>query len=154
DFRIEGLLGAGSFARVFLATQLSLDREVALKISTHVGQEARTMAHLEHDHIVKVFSESVDAESGLYILCMQYVPGVGLERAIEAFRGTDRSTLSGSSFLDLADRLAKGVTAFNPAAMKDRDTLTAADYLDACLWIGIKLADALAYAHVRGVLHL
>ena len=80
DFEIVRLLGAGGFAKVFLARQLSLDREVALKISANQGQEAKTMAHLEHDHIIKVFSESVDFQNDIRFLCMQYVPGVGLEK--------------------------------------------------------------------------
>jgi len=52
DFRVERLLGAGGVSRVFLATQLSLDRHVALKITIEsdgesVGEganEGRTMA--------------------------------------------------------------------------------------------------------------
>src|SRR5215469_3519628 len=65
DFERLAVLGTGSFARVFLARQLSLGRQVALKVSANRGQEARTLAGLEHDHIVRVFSEAVDGEHGL-----------------------------------------------------------------------------------------
>src|SRR5579871_5000445 len=82
DFEILQLLGAGSFAQVFLARQLSLGRLVALKVSAHHGSEARTLANLEHDHIVRIFAESVDPERGLRLLCMQYVPGPTLEQVI------------------------------------------------------------------------
>src|SRR5271154_2672802 len=58
DFEILRLLGTGSFARVYLAWQTSLSRHVALKISVDEGSEARTMAHLEHAHIVQVFAET------------------------------------------------------------------------------------------------
>src|SRR5437588_3878705 len=57
DFDLIKVLGAGSFACVFLARQVSLGRLVALKVSHNRGQEARTLASLEHDHIVRVFSE-------------------------------------------------------------------------------------------------
>src|SRR5262245_25385920 len=57
DFELLRVLGAGSFARVFLARQVSLGRRVALKVSACRGSEARTLAGLEHDHIVRVFSE-------------------------------------------------------------------------------------------------
>src|SRR5579871_5065676 len=50
DFEIVRLLGRGSFAAVYLARQVSLDRLVALKVSAHSGHEARTLAKLEHDH--------------------------------------------------------------------------------------------------------
>src|SRR5690242_20011362 len=71
DFELLSVLGTGSFAKVFLARQLSLGRQVALKVSANRGQEARTLAGLEHDHIVRVFAEAVDAEHDLRLLCMQ-----------------------------------------------------------------------------------
>src|SRR5207237_6057942 len=65
DFELVRLLGEGAFARVFLARQISLDRLVALKISPRRGNEARTLARLEHDHIVQVFQQAVDEPRGL-----------------------------------------------------------------------------------------
>jgi serine/threonine protein kinase len=62
------VLGTGSFAKVFLARQLSLGREVALKVSANRGQEARTLASLEHDHIARVFAKAVDPEHDLRLL--------------------------------------------------------------------------------------
>lgn len=72
EFIVESVLGAGSFGTVYLARQKSLNRAVALKVSPNLGQEARTMATLEHDHIVKVYSETVDPHSNLRLICMQY----------------------------------------------------------------------------------
>ena len=42
------------------ARQISLDRQVALKVTLWQGSEGRKMAQLEHEHIVQVFSERVD----------------------------------------------------------------------------------------------
>src|SRR5262249_17773933 len=84
DFELHKLLGSGGSARVFLARQVSLNRMVALKVSHNRGQEARTLASLEHDHVVRVFSEVIDAPQDLRLLCMQYVPGTTLERVIAA----------------------------------------------------------------------
>ena len=50
----------GSFATVYLARQVSLGRLVALKVAADMGSEARTMASLEHAHIVRCPQE--DAE--------------------------------------------------------------------------------------------
>src|SRR5262245_43627825 len=62
DFEIVRMLGRGAFGHVYLARQVSLDRLVALKISANRGSEGRTMARLEHQHIVQVFSEKVERD--------------------------------------------------------------------------------------------
>src|SRR4030095_5085432 len=82
DFEVVKLLGRGAFGHVYLARQVSLDRLVALKISANRGSEGRTMARLEHQHIVQVFSETVDVDFDQRLLCMQLVPGIGLEKLI------------------------------------------------------------------------
>ena len=82
DFEIVRLLGRGAFGHVYLARQVSLDRLVALKISANRGSEGRTMARLEHQHIVQVFSEKVDPDFNQRLLCMQLVPGIGLDKLI------------------------------------------------------------------------
>src|SRR5437868_5789886 len=69
DFEIVRILGEGSFGKVYLARQVSLDRHVALKVTANRGSEARTLASLEHDYIVQVFSESVDAERDMRLMC-------------------------------------------------------------------------------------
>src|SRR5262245_31886546 len=73
DFEIVDVLGEGAFGQVYLARQLSLDRLVALKVTANRGDEARTLARLEHDHVVSVYSETVAATHDLLLLCMQYV---------------------------------------------------------------------------------
>src|SRR5205809_7762645 len=82
DFEIVEELGRGAFATVYLARQLSLGRFVALKVSNTRDSEARTLAVLEHEHIVRVFTETVDAVRGKRLLCMQFVPGTDLEKLL------------------------------------------------------------------------
>ena len=84
DFQVVQTLGRGAFGHVYLVRQLSLDRLVALKVSANRGSEGRTMARLEHRHIVQVFSETVDRETNQRLLCMQLVSGIGLEKLITA----------------------------------------------------------------------
>src|SRR5882724_3493574 len=65
-YRIEKVLGEGGFGRVYLAHDGQLQRLVAIKVPHHrlVAQatsaeayltEARTVANLDHSHIVTVF---------------------------------------------------------------------------------------------------
>ncbi|HEV3204664.1 MAG TPA: serine/threonine-protein kinase, partial [Gemmataceae bacterium] len=153
DFLILRLLGSGGFARVYLARQLSLDRLVALKVSANWGHEGRTLATLEHDHIVQVFSETVLADRDLRLLCMQYVPGLTLHSVIAAQAERDPSTWSGRTILEILDALSTEWTALDPAALENRAILQSADYAEAVCWIGARLAGALAYAHRQGILH-
>lgn len=78
-------------AHVFLATQHSFERQVAIKIlspslalepsfAERFMQEARTVASLNHPHIVPVYD--VGEHEGYYYLSMEYVTGGSLKQRI------------------------------------------------------------------------
>jgi serine/threonine protein kinase len=159
DFEIVRMLGCGAFGHVYLARQISLDREVALKVSANRGSEGRTMARLEHAHIVQVFAEKVDP-SNQRLLCMQLVPGVGLEKIIGALAEislrvdeTGTPVWTGTDLLAIIDRNASLPAALDPSALRDREALAEMDAVEATAWIGARLAEALDFAHSHGVLH-
>ncbi len=60
DFRITDVLGSGGMGIVYLAEQVSLGREVALKVVNRsvagIVDEARTVAQLHHPNIVQVYA--------------------------------------------------------------------------------------------------
>jgi serine/threonine protein kinase len=163
DFEIIKLLGRGAFGHVYLARQISLDRQVALKISANRGSEGRTMARLEHQHIVQVFSETVDKDFNQRLLCMQLVPGIGLEKLIAMLHGTHdkrkkknsdaRPEWTGMQLLAMIDQSASLPTALDPSALHDREALADMDAVEATAWFGGRLAEALDFAHRHGVLH-
>lgn len=175
DFEIVRTLGRGAFGHVYLARQLSLDRMVALKVSANRGSEGRTMARLEHQHIVQVFSETVDRDFNQRLLCMQLVPGIGLEKLIEALhaqrparieltaisgvapqRGSEQTTQptwDGAELLAIIDAAAYLSTELDPAALHDREAIARMDDVEATAWFGARLAEALDFAHRHGVLH-
>jgi serine/threonine-protein kinase len=82
-YRIEGELGHGGMAVVYLAEDLRHQRKVALKVlrpelSAILGaerflQEIRIVAHLQHPHVLPLF-ESGNAD-GLIFYVMPYVEG-------------------------------------------------------------------------------
>lgn len=154
DFVIISQIGEGSFARVYKAQQKSLQRTVAIKVAGGSDREARNMAALEHDHIVRVFLETRYPSENLHIICMQYVAGItlaGLIRELKAVAPADRS---GAAMIAVIDGAVSGNVAFDANAAKDREMLASSGYFSACLWIGARLAEALDFAHARGVLHL
>jgi alkyl hydroperoxide reductase subunit AhpC/predicted Ser/Thr protein kinase len=89
NYRIEAPLGAGSFASVFRARDLTLERTVAVKI-IRPGQpkhdeallrEARAAAALNHPNVCTLYS--VDASDGLSMIVMEFVDGEPLNKVME-----------------------------------------------------------------------
>ena len=94
QLEILTLLGQGGMGAVYKARQKQLDRLVALKIlPPEVGEtkafaerftrEARSLARLNHLHIVTVYDFGL-TEDGLYYFVMEYVDGTDLRQVIQA----------------------------------------------------------------------
>ena len=90
-YRIDGVLGQGGMGVVYEATQLSLNRTVALKLlAAHLSddvafrerfrREGQLQAAIDHPHIVTVF-EAGESEHGLFI-AMRLVKGPTLREMI------------------------------------------------------------------------
>lgn len=87
------LIGHGGMGAVYRGIQVSLDREVAIKIlpreiqaAPQLGErfqrEAQTLAKLHHPNIVSVFD--FGQVEGLYYFVMEYVDGVTLRETIRS----------------------------------------------------------------------
>ena len=83
-YEILNEIGRGGFAIVYLARDLTLGRQVALKVLAQhrahdpefvrrFQQEAHAAASLNHPNIVTIFD--VGSEAGRYFLAEEYVPG-------------------------------------------------------------------------------
>ena len=81
NYRLSRLLGLGGFAEVYLGEHIFLDTQTAIKVlyTQLVGQdveqfrqEARTIAHLEHPHIVRLLDFGVEGTTPYLI--MSYAP--------------------------------------------------------------------------------
>lgn len=91
-YKIIGNIGSGGMANVFLAHDLILDREVAIKVLRFDFQndqsairrfqrEALAATELVHPNIVTVYD--VGEEDGMQFLVMEYVKGMDLKRYIQ-----------------------------------------------------------------------
>ena len=87
-YRVDGLLGEGGMGTVYRATQLSLDRVVALKVLTgelsqdagfreRFRREGQRQAVVDHPHIVSVY-EAGETDDALF-LAMRLVEGPTLK---------------------------------------------------------------------------
>jgi hypothetical protein len=152
DFDVLGILGEGGGGRVFLARDRTLNRLVAVKVVNDEGAEATTLAQLEHDHIVRVFSETVEARHRVRLICMQYVPGATLGHIVIRLEERGREA-TGAAILQAIDALAEGQAPLDPALLAERGALERADAISATCRIGAALARALAHAHRRGIVH-
>ncbi len=93
-FTMGRLLGAGGTGEVFLARQLSLDRDVAIKVLRReliseewllerLEREARTLARLRHPHLVTVH-DFVRLSDGGAAVVMEWVEGGNLRSHLNA----------------------------------------------------------------------
>ncbi len=87
-YRIEAELGGGSFGTVFRARDLTLDREVALKVLRPGGPvpaaallaEARAAAAVSHPNVCAI--HAVDSSLGAPMIVMEYVDGRPLSQLL------------------------------------------------------------------------
>ena len=111
-FRILAELGRGNNGIVYLARQLTLDREVALKLllpelaaepeyTRSILREARLAARLDHPNIVQAL-DAGSSPDGFCFFAMEYVPG----RTLEDIRIHHPEELSFRFLLDLSIQLA------------------------------------------------
>jgi len=111
--RIEGLVGRGGMAAVYRATQLSLDRPVALKVLSErlarrasfverFDREATALAQLSHANIVNILDKG--EEGGTYFFVMEFVEGESLRARLAR-----EAKLGFAAALALFDQVAAGL---------------------------------------------
>lgn len=113
DFTLGREVGRGGMGIVYEARQSSLDRRVALKVLAHevatsptqlarFHREARTLARLDHPHIVRVLD--VGQNAGRHWLAMEFIDGESLDHRLAGLR--DAGGHSGASRRALVETIA------------------------------------------------
>jgi len=158
DFRIIREVGRGGMGVVFQAEQLSLRRVVGLKVLgasltrtwrtvERFRREAGIAARLRHPNIVSVYS--VGESQGYYYYAMEFVDGVSLGQVLTRIRSKAPRRLAEVDLASVVREL------MGPPG----DDESGAVALRSQAWFGTvarlvaDLADALVYAHSRGVIH-
>jgi beta-lactam-binding protein with PASTA domain/tRNA A-37 threonylcarbamoyl transferase component Bud32 len=124
-YRVRGRIARGGMATVYVATDLRLERRVALKVMHgHLSddtvfqnrfiQEARSAARLADPHVVNVFDQGQDGE--MAYLVMEYLPGITLR---ELLREQKRLTLPQT--ITIMDAILSGLSAAHRAGIVHRD---------------------------------
>jgi hypothetical protein len=123
-YRIEGVAGVGGMGVVYRATQMSLDRPVALKVlsSTLVGnrtfrerfrREGRHAAALDHPNIIPVYEAG--ESNGLMFIAMRLVDGPSLWDMIAS------ESISARETLRVLGEIASALDAAHEAGLVHRD---------------------------------
>ena len=124
-YRVRARIARGGMATVYVATDMRLERRIALKVmhahlsddsafQTRFIQEARAAARLADPHVVNVFDQGQDGE--LAYLVMEYLPGITLR---ELMREQRRLTVAQT--VTIMDAILSGLSAAHRNGIVHRD---------------------------------
>ena len=155
EFQLLHEIDRGAVGRVFLATQPALsDRPLVVKLTPRGGEEHLSLARLQHTHIVPLYLVQDFPAENIRALCMPYLGGTSWAHLLESMKIHAPGQRSGREIVDLlavSPDTAPTVPNFVGPGLR---FLSRATYLQSVCWIGSCLADALHYAHQRGLVHL
>ena len=124
SYQIERLIATGGMGAVYRATQLSLDRQVALKIlpreltgdvvfRSSFESEAKAMARLNHPNLIGVYDFGEVA--GMLYIIMEYVPGLSL------FHYANGAALDAATVIHLVSGICNGLAHAHQNGIIHRD---------------------------------
>jgi eukaryotic-like serine/threonine-protein kinase len=126
NIRLERELGHGAMGTVWVADQLSLGSQVAVKIMKPVGpveaeararfaQEARGVAGIDSPHVVRILDYGVSGEGSPFIV-MELLRGSDLGKYID-----DNGPLDLATTVDVVSQLCRALEAAHAREIVHRD---------------------------------
>src|SRR4051812_24532419 len=124
-YRIEAVAGRGGMGTVYRATDIALDRPVALKLiaDEYTGdedfrvrfrRESRLAASIRHAHVVTVFRAG--EEDGRLYIAMDFVEGTDLKSLLD-----EQGTLEPAVAVRIVTQVASALDAAHAKGMVHRD---------------------------------
>lgn len=124
-YHLKTTLGTGGMATVYLATQESLDRQVAIKvldasliddalIKAQFAQESKLIASLNHPNIVQVIDQGINDQGHPYFV-MPYVKSISLSAILK------RNDINITRKLDIAIQICKALAYAHRNGIVHRD---------------------------------
>jgi serine/threonine protein kinase/WD40 repeat protein len=167
DYRLVREIGRGGMGVVYEAVQISLGRQVALKVLPFAAaldarqlqrfkNEAQAAAHLHHTNIVPVYG--VGCERGVHYYAMQFIEGRTLAALIaerrsrvegRGCRAEDRGW-RGAANASTVEARGRGATDHTPqSSILDPPS----SFFRTIAQLGVQAAEGLEHAHQLGVVH-
>ncbi len=126
-YTLEGRLGAGGMSTVFLAKDLVLERQVAVKLlAEHLAddeafvarfrREALSAARLQHPNVVQVYDSGRDSDSGRHYIVMEFVDGPSCAEILR-----DRGTMEVEESARVIEDACNGLDYAHRAGVVHRD---------------------------------
>jgi serine/threonine-protein kinase len=124
-YRVRARIARGGMATVYVATDLRLERRVALKVmhghlsddtvfQSRFIQEARAAARLADPNVVNVFDQGQDGD--MAYLVMEYLPGITLRELVR-----EQRRLTVPQAVSILDAVLSGLAAAHKAGIVHRD---------------------------------
>ncbi|WP_339232995.1 Stk1 family PASTA domain-containing Ser/Thr kinase [Geobacillus sp. FSL W8-0032] len=124
-YKIISLIGGGGMANVYLARDIILERDVAVKVLRldfanddrfikWFRREAQAATSLNHEHIVSIYD--VGEEEGVYYIVMEYVQGSTLKQYIQ-----QHAPLPVEQALSIMDQLTSAIAHAHENGIIHRD---------------------------------
>lgn len=123
-YRVTARIGAGGMGEVYLAEDLKLDRQVALKVlgagfagdetsQRRFAREAKAASALSHPNVAQVYE--IDESGGVHFIAMEYIEGRTLSEMIR------EGPLSAEQVASIARQSAEGLAAAHRKGIVHRD---------------------------------
>jgi len=123
-YQVRSRIARGGMATVYLATDLRLERRVAIKVMHgHLAddsqyrarfiQEARSAARLAHPNVVNVYDQGQDADTAY--LVMEYLPGITLRDLLD-----EHHVLTTDQAFDIMEAVLSGLAAAHKSGIVHR----------------------------------